>query len=287
MKLLTEYCGDALVGWYWCEKFDGVRLHWTGEAFVTRTGNVPPTPAWAAASMPARIAVDCELWAGRGRFGHALSAVQTGDWSGCKVVAFDAVSEEPICERVDKLRKAVSGDVVVPEYRRVKDADGHLDEIVGLGGEGIVLCDPVSGYRHGRTATCQKLKPRHETDATVIGVNLRKDGRPSSVTVFIGSVRQKVLNHVADVSRGDVVQIAHDGMTGGGGLRNAVVDRVKQPDGWRGQIREAMVGSVSDLSRVSGVSRPKLSRFLSGKSDLSGKNIERLITAMGGRIVFD
>ena len=289
MKLLKNYVDQDVTGWLWSEKMDGVRLHWDGGSFITRSERRIDAPADIVGSMPAGVAVDCELWAGRGKWGIASSAIQTGDWSSCEVIAFDADTPGTIAERVAYLEQHLGDSVVVATYHAVTDHEHHLDGVASGGGEGIVLCDPEADYEHGKTATCLKLKPYHEADAVVVGINRRSDGRRSSVTVKIGKARQKVACAVGDVAPGDVVEVKHDGISDASGrMRHAVIVRVKPREGWRWQVVDRMIGkTATEAAEASGVTRPKLSKFINGTASLSIENFEKLVTSLGGRIVFD
>ncbi|MFA4928606.1 MAG: helix-turn-helix transcriptional regulator [Patulibacter sp.] len=59
-----------------------------------------------------------------------------------------------------------------------------------------------------------------------------------------------------------------------------VVDR---GDLLRATMKETGI-TQSDLSRISGVRQPSISQFLSGKADLSDKQLDRLLSCMGYRL---
>jgi DNA ligase-1 len=48
-------------GWSMSEKFDGMRLFWTGTEFFTRNGTKVNIPESIAMQLP-KIALDGELW---------------------------------------------------------------------------------------------------------------------------------------------------------------------------------------------------------------------------------
>jgi DNA ligase-1 len=48
-------------GWWMTEKYDGMRLYWTGSEFVTRRGNVLTAPKSVTEQLP-KIALDGEIW---------------------------------------------------------------------------------------------------------------------------------------------------------------------------------------------------------------------------------
>lgn len=109
-------------GWYASEKLDGVRAFWDGgittglpaiqvpwanvekhdrfkeQVFATglwtRYGQVIRAPNWFILQLP-RIALDGELWAGRGQFQETVGIVkshESPDWSWIKYMVFDSPS---------------------------------------------------------------------------------------------------------------------------------------------------------------------------------------------------
>jgi ATP-dependent DNA ligase len=48
-------------GWWMSEKYDGMRLYWSGSQFFTRQGNVVKAPENILKQMP-KIALDGEIW---------------------------------------------------------------------------------------------------------------------------------------------------------------------------------------------------------------------------------
>lgn len=48
-------------GWWITEKYDGMRLYWSGSAFFTRQGRRVNVPEFIKRQMPS-IALDGELW---------------------------------------------------------------------------------------------------------------------------------------------------------------------------------------------------------------------------------
>src|SRR5690606_41056129 len=68
LMLATDYEAGADVAYYWVsEKLDGVRGRWDGRALWTRGGHRIDAPGWFIAGWP-EVALDDELWIGRGRF---------------------------------------------------------------------------------------------------------------------------------------------------------------------------------------------------------------------------
>ena len=104
--------GMALQDYWLSEKYDGVRGFWDGSKLWTRGGQPVIAPAWFTAGWP-KVAMDGELWAGRGQFQKAVSTVrqQTPDdtaWRGMRFMVFDLPAESgSFTERLQVLRQVV------------------------------------------------------------------------------------------------------------------------------------------------------------------------------------
>ena len=61
--LATEWDSNTMQpnGWIMTEKYDGVRLYWNGNNFITRHGRKIQVPSPMSIQMPS-IALDGELW---------------------------------------------------------------------------------------------------------------------------------------------------------------------------------------------------------------------------------
>jgi DNA ligase-1 len=49
------------------EKLDGVRAYWDGKTFYSRLGNEFIAPSWFIQDLPSDMALDGELFGGRGQ----------------------------------------------------------------------------------------------------------------------------------------------------------------------------------------------------------------------------
>ena len=68
LMLANVYHAGINLQEYWVsEKLDGVRAYWNGRHLVSRQGNIFSAPEWFIAPLP-KIALDGELWIGRGKF---------------------------------------------------------------------------------------------------------------------------------------------------------------------------------------------------------------------------
>ncbi|MDN8615723.1 DNA ligase [Variovorax ginsengisoli] len=166
---------------YWVsEKYDGVRGYWDGKQLWTRGGERIAAPAWFTAALPA-IPMDGELWAGRGRFAHAVSTARSDKpvdaaWREMRFMVFDLpASPGDFTTRLAALRKLLPITeapwiVAVPQLRATTDEDlqALLDKTVRMGGEGLMLHRGGSLYRAERNNDLVKVKPFEDADARVV-----------------------------------------------------------------------------------------------------------------------
>ncbi|CAN7340001.1 DNA ligase [Acidovorax sp. LjRoot129] len=166
---------------YWVsEKYDGVRGYWDGRTLRTRGGETVAAPAWFTAGWP-DTAMDGELWAGRGRFGHAQSTTrqQHADdaaWRQIQFMVFDLPRHGGrFDERIPALNALVAtiGQPwvqAVPQKRVASDAalQAVLQRTVRAGGEGLMLHRGASLYQGGRSDDLIKVKTHEDTEARVV-----------------------------------------------------------------------------------------------------------------------
>lgn len=166
-------------GWWMSEKYDGVRGFWDGRVLLTRNGNKIHAPDDFLAELPVGIALDGELWMGRGRFEETTSVVLADKpderWKAVRFMVFDAPDVKGTFEeRMKFLAMTIpSGSrfVKVVPQERCKNSEHLIAErnrIVSLGGEGLMLRKPGSTYEAGRSPTLLKVKPHDDAEATVI-----------------------------------------------------------------------------------------------------------------------
>ena len=167
---------------YWVsEKLDGVRARWDGEVLRLRNGERIVAPAWFTQPLPA-LPLDGELWMARGRF-DALSGLvrrqqpDEADWRQVRYMLFELPGADgDFSARLERL-KAIERDAgadwirVVPQCR-VADRD-QLDtlfrEVVGQGGEGLMLHRADAHWAPGRSEALLKMTPFEDAEATVVG----------------------------------------------------------------------------------------------------------------------
>lgn len=167
-------------GYLVSEKFDGVRAIWDGRVLRFRSGAAISAPAWFTERLPA-VALDGELWLGRGRF-EALSAVVRrqqpidAEWRQLQYRVFDAPQVPGgFAQRAAAIqvlaRRSNGSALVAVAQEPIADRialQARLKAVVDAGGEGLVLHRADAVYRPGRSADVLKLKPLHDAEAEVI-----------------------------------------------------------------------------------------------------------------------
>lgn len=163
------------------EKYDGVRALWDGKALRSRAGNVIAAPAWFIVRLP-KQSLDGELWIGRGQFENLSGAVRKTtpvdeEWRQIKYMIFE-LPDAPgtFAERYEQIKQIVAATnfpqlVAVEQFRLPDNAalKRKLAEVVGGGGEGLMLHRADALYVTGRNDALLKLKPLNDAEATVIG----------------------------------------------------------------------------------------------------------------------
>lgn len=166
-------------GWWVSEKYDGLRGYWDGRKLWSRKGNTIQAPDYFLAELPKDVALDGELWMGRGKFEETISTVlsQTPDerWKRVRFMVFDAPrAKGTFEERMEFLRATlrVGNEFAKPVLQTRCKGTAQLiaerDRVVREGGEGLMLRQPESDYAAGRSPTLLKVKPQDDAEAAVI-----------------------------------------------------------------------------------------------------------------------
>ena len=182
LMLARVYKADVDVSHYWVsEKLDGVRGFWDGESLRTRNGLPVAAPDWFTAGWP-EVAMDGELWIGRGRFDEVSGIVRSDtasdeQWRRVRFMVFD-LPHHPgtFTERLETMRLTLPQHNIawlqaVPQFR-VDDATSlaeALEEITTAGGEGLMLHHQDARYRSGRSDSILKYKKHDDAEARVVG----------------------------------------------------------------------------------------------------------------------
>lgn len=170
MMLAARYRNQDPSGWLMSEKLDGWRAFWDGYTLRTRTWAPIHAPASITALLPKGIALDGELWAGRGGFltMQSLGRIDRPSdprWAGVKYMVFDFPTTEllRIEERATLARKFAAGPQVefVAQTVVASAAEmwGRFRDVVANGGEGLVIKRPGSYYDFDRCSDWLKVKP--------------------------------------------------------------------------------------------------------------------------------
>ncbi|CAD5373690.1 DNA ligase [Rubrivivax sp. A210] len=168
-------------GWLVSEKYDGVRAFWDGRALRLRSGTPVAAPAWFTARLPA-TPLDGELWLGPGRFDALSAAVRRArpvdaEWRALRYMVFelpDAAGDfASRAARIASLLQATGNPQLVAVHQAAlvdrAALQARLAQVVGTGGEGLMLHRADAPYSSGRSPLLLKLKPVQDEEATVVG----------------------------------------------------------------------------------------------------------------------
>jgi len=190
-----------VTGWFLSEKLDGVRALWDGTGFRSRNGNLYHAPAWFTAGLP-NMPLDGELWSGRKQFQRTVSIVRRHDgsdlWRKIKFLVFDAPAvPEPFEQRLSHVQQlfiqSPSQYFSLLEQQPCRNRhflNQQLEQVLSLGGEGLMLRQPGSLYESGRSSTLLKVKRFLDAEAKVIDYlpgTGRHKGRLGAVLVELPS----------------------------------------------------------------------------------------------------
>ncbi|GAB3382065.1 DNA ligase [Spongiibacter taiwanensis] len=176
--------GIALTDYWVSEKLDGVRARWDGKQLISRGGNIIAAPPWFTEGFPA-LALDGELWLGRGRFDETSGAARSRQpdpavWREMRFMVFDLPHHPGTFDQRLGQLKHISAPylAVIPQQKMQSQGAlmAELDRIMGLGGEGLMLHRGKAVYRAGRSDDLLKLK-RHDDAEAVVIAHLPGQGR--------------------------------------------------------------------------------------------------------------
>lgn len=153
--------------WFWSEKLDGCRGYWDGFRMWTRDGNAVKLPNWFTLALPNGVALDGEIYCGRGKLIDSMRATRWGRFSkSVQFHLFDA--PDRVGDWMERMTFAdkFCNDVVRTGKRGViteRDEPSNLAaEIIAGGGEGLILRSPfVTTYERRRTINCCRIKARN------------------------------------------------------------------------------------------------------------------------------
>ena len=179
--LAEKYDGSQNIdNWFMSEKLDGIRCIWDGFRLYSRNGNLFHAPKWFKESLPNDIVLDGELFLNRKDFSKTASIVmkkyEHDGWKEIKFLIFDAPCiKGPFSKRLSVLKEKFS--TIKTPYAEIHNqiiCESHdhlnkiLEEVISLGGEGLIVRDPKAPYENRRVDTLLKVKKFLDAEATVI-----------------------------------------------------------------------------------------------------------------------
>lgn len=186
--LAHKWEGEDPTGWYMSEKYDGIRVWWTGEKLLSRLGNEFFAPQWFINLLPKNEVLDGELWAGRQEFQKTASIVKkfvpdSDEWQNITFLIFDAPEHKGSFKtRIKYLQEKYPtfrtngaegvGQIVTVEQiecRSREHLEKQLSTVLTFQGEGLMLREPNSQYESGRSRTLLKVKTFKDDEAVVVG----------------------------------------------------------------------------------------------------------------------
>lgn len=256
LMLANVYHPGVQLADYWLsEKYDGVRGFWDGQKLLTRGGQAINAPAWFTANWPA-TPMDGELWAGRGQFQNAVSAVrqQTPDDAarrGMRFMVFDLPAEPgPFTERLSTLNGVINKLALpwvqaVPQFKVASHAalQSQLRQITKAGAEGLMLHRGSALYKGVRSDDLLKVKTHADAEAKVVGHIPGKGKYANQLGALLVEIsgdngqptkRFKLGTGFTDAQRqnppaiGSVVTYRYRGLTGSGIPRFAIFMRLRE-----------------------------------------------------------
>lgn len=203
------------INWWASEKWDGIRALWDGEKIISRGSGVGKPkvytyiPEWFKLTLPPGIALDGEIWIGRGLFQKTsrLSTIKPGKsyteeqinniWAGKEdppviFKVFDIPTEKSPFEQRMKLLQTIvkdrklcwdqltyTGKKVFPiqftEQVKIKSMEQLVElytRLTSQGAEGIMLRAPGSPYELKRSKYMLKYKIKEDAECIVRGYTL-------------------------------------------------------------------------------------------------------------------
>lgn len=202
----------------WSEKFDGVRAIWTGDALISRSGQIINVPPSFTKKLPKDTKLDGELWAGQDGLQTVVKAIQAGEkdpaWTDNDIqyLVFDIPSSgEAYQERYDallKMEKKFPHHIQVVEHHEIEDVESlrkTLSTLTKKGSEGIVLRNIRGHYQKGRSGKNNGYKwkitqigdgriiPKKSTQSLLrVSINTPKEARGKEVSLVVSIHDQRI-----------------------------------------------------------------------------------------------
>jgi len=165
--------------WWISELIGGERTFWDGTYLVDRGGKRRhDAPKWFTDALPANRCLDGALYAEKKdcEILPWLHCANSTEWKETSYYIFDEVDYlKPIEARMASLRSLLPSPepwIEIVDYEQCwsrKHLMTRVEEVLKLGGEGMVLREANSKYIPFRSTALRKLKPPREYEADVIG----------------------------------------------------------------------------------------------------------------------
>ena len=180
LQLATIYHQDINIQEYWIsEKLDGVRAYWNGKQLISKQGNIYHAPEWFLKDFPT-VPLDGELWIDRQQFEKVSGITRkhnatVEEWQKISFMIFDLPnSTANFSNRIEKMQQLVSSSHS-PYLKMVKQekVDNNtqlqslLEEVLTLGGEGLMLHHQHAYYQAKRSKDLMKLKSYQDAEAVL------------------------------------------------------------------------------------------------------------------------
>lgn len=195
---------------YWVsEKYDGVRAYWDGKRLLSRQGYEYHAPEWFIVDFP-KIALDGELWLGRGQFDRLSGIVRKkepidNEWQQVRYMVFDMPDQAgSFDQRLMAMRSLMINPpwlIVAKQWRVNTEAEllTQLAVLVKGNAEGLMLHKGRSGYLAKRSDDLLKLKPSFDMEGTVLGYE-RGKGK------YLGMMGALWIEALITNARGEVIK---------------------------------------------------------------------------------
>lgn len=201
LMLAKHYQQQDNIQDYWVsEKLDGVRAFWDGEQLRTRQGYPIILPQSMLDALP-KVALDGELWLGRGRFAEVSGLIRQHetsieDWAEVQYRIFDlpnqltpfdqrAVDIKSLCQKM-----ALEWLQPVKQFKLPSRAalNQYLQQLTEEGAEGLMLHRGSALHQAGRTHDLLKVKLYDDAEAVVLGYTEGK----GQFTGMMGALRVRL-----------------------------------------------------------------------------------------------
>lgn len=191
-----RYVNQDIKGWYMSEKLDGIRAYWTGKKFITRNGNTIHAPKEFSKNFPS-FSLDGELWTKRADFENIQSIVldkkPSIKWSEITYNIFEAPdSKGNFKERLKRVKVwfLLHENKNIRMIEQIKCMDkshlySHLNKILQLKGEGLIIKNPNLPYIGKRSKNSLKVMIFNDQEGIVQNINYNKNNKMRSLVLLL------------------------------------------------------------------------------------------------------